>query len=228
MHYTTHHDAVAVAHRAADIIETEIASGERIALGLAGGSTPRATYEALASRDIDWSNAAAWMTDERWVPPMHPESNQRMVREALVSATSVQFLRPDTTLQSPKAAADRFTEVLTSVLATAGRKVTLLGIGTDGHTASLFPGTTGLDSGGLRYIENFVPQFDAWRLTATIDLLSASDVVIFLVSGSSKAEMVAAIASGADVPAARVTAREQVLWLLDEEAAAGLEMSTPS
>lgn len=223
MNYTTYEDARSLASRAADIVQSEVESGTRVALGLAGGSTPRATYEALASRDIDWSKTAAWLTDERWVPPMHPDSNQRMVREALVTSSSVQFLRPDTTLHSPAAAADRFTDVLTSVLATTSRRVTLLGIGTDGHTASLFPNTTGLTSGGPRYVANFVPEFDAWRLTATIDLLSASDIVVFLVTGSSKAGIVAEIAEGADVPAARITAREHVLWLLDEDAAARLK-----
>jgi 6-phosphogluconolactonase len=134
----------------------------------------------------------------------------------------MQFLAPDTTLHSPGEAAERYTDTLISVLATTARRVTLLGIGTDGHTASLFPGTTALATGGPRYVENFVPLFDSWRLTATFDLLGASDVVYFLVAGASKADMVATIAGGADVPAARVTAKEQVVWLLDREAAAGL------
>ena len=218
-------DPATLARRAADIVEAEIATGDHIALGLAGGSTPRAAYEALALRDIDWTHTAAWMTDERWVPPMHPDANQRMVRLALVASTGVQFLRPDTTMRSPTDAAERFTDVLTSVLATATRKVTLLGIGADGHTASLFPGTTALESGGPRYVANFVPDLDTWRLTATVELLSTSDLVVFLVAGSAKAERIASIAAGADVPAAWITARDRVLWLLDEDAAAGLDES---
>lgn len=215
-------DLDAVADHAAGMIESEITTHDRVVLGLAGGSTPRATYLSLASRDLDWQTTVAWMTDERWVPPTDPDSNQRMVQETLVASTGVRFLRPDTTLHSPTDAAEHFTEVLASVLPGVNRNVTLLGIGADGHTASLFPGTTALDAQGSRYVANFVPHLDTWRLTATVDLLSKSDIVIFLVSGRSKSRIVAAIASGADVPAARITATEQVLWLLDEDAAEGL------
>jgi 6-phosphogluconolactonase len=222
MDYTVFDDPEALAESTADLIEEEIAAQGRIALGLAGGSTPRATYESLVSRHIDWSTTVTWLTDERWVAPMNPDSNQRMIRETLVRNTGVQFVTPDTTLPSPAESASRMTQTLIPVLSTVARRVTLLGIGTDGHTASLFPGTTALDSGGPRYVDNFVPAFDTWRLTATFDLLDESDIVYFLVAGESKADMVASIASGADVPAARVTARERVVWLLDRKAASKL------
>ncbi len=212
-----------LADRAADIVQSEIESSHTVALGLAGGSTPRATYEALASRSIDWSATTAWMTDERWVPPTSADANQRMVRAALVSATSVPFLTPDTTLASPQIAAAAFTESLLPTLRSTTRRVTLLGIGTDGHTASLFPCTGALDVDEACYVDNFVPSLDVWRLTATVGLLAWSDVVIFLVAGASKASTIAAIASGGDVPAARIVARERVVWLLD--AAAASEMT---
>ncbi len=211
-----------VADHAADLVAAQIAAHDHVVLGLAGGSTPLATYRALAARDLNWATTSAWMTDERWVPPTHPDSNQAMVQETLVTPTGVEFLRPDTTLPSPSDAADAFSHVLTSVCRAQSRSVTLLGLGTDGHTASLFPDTAALECSGARYVANFVPKLDAWRLTATVDLLSASDVVAFLVTGSSKAGIVAAIAAGADVPAARITAREHVVWLLDEDAAADL------
>jgi 6-phosphogluconolactonase len=222
MEYTVFDDPEALAESTADLIEEEIAAQGRIALGLAGGSTPRATYESLVSRHIDWSTTVAWLTDERWVAPMNPDSNQRMIRETLVRNAGVQFVAPDTTLPSPAESGSRMTQTLIPVLSTVARRVTLLGIGTDGHTASLFPGTTALESGGPRYVENFVPAFDTWRLTATFDLLDESDIVYFLVAGESKADMVASIASGADVPAAKVTARERVVWLLDRRAASQL------
>jgi len=222
MEYTVFDEPAALAHATADLLQHEVEATGRIALGLAGGATPRATYEYLESRDIDWSTTATWLTDERWVAPMNADANRRMVWDALVRTTGVQFLAPDTTLASPEIAASRFTETLISVLATATRRITLLGIGADGHTASLFPGTTALDTGGPRYVDNFVPSLDAWRLTATFDLLSESDIVYFLVAGTSKAAVVASIADGRDVPAARVTAREQVVWLLDREAASAL------
>jgi 6-phosphogluconolactonase len=222
MEYTVFDNADVLADATADLLQGEIEAEGRLALGLAGGSTPRAAYESLVSRSIDWSTTAAWLTDERWVAPMNPDSNQRMVRETLVRSAGVQFLAPDTTLHSPAEAAERYTLTLIPVLATTARRVTLLGIGADGHTASLFPDTTALATGGPRYVDNFVPAFDTWRLTATFDLLRESDIVYFLVAGASKAEMVAEIAAGTDVPAARVRAKEQVVWLLDRAAAANL------
>lgn len=222
MEYTVFDDAEALAHTTADLLQHEIEADGRLGLGLAGGATPRATYESLESRNIDWSTTATWLTDERWVAPMSADANRRMVWDALVRTTGAQFLAPDTTLQSPETAASRFTDTLIPVLATVQRRITLLGIGTDGHTASLFPGTTALDTGGPRYVDNFVPSLDAWRLTATFDLLAESDIVYFLVAGASKSAMVASIAAGQDVPAARITAREKVVWLLDREAASAL------
>lgn len=222
MEYTVFDDSGSLSTGAADLLQREVEAENRVAVGLAGGSTPRATYESLVLRNLDWTTTVVWLSDERWVAPMNPESNQRMVRETLVRSTGVQFVAPDTTLHSPTEAAERYTQTLIPVLATTARRVTLLGIGTDGHTASLFPGTNALRTGGPRYVDNFVPTLDTWRLTATFDLLGESDIVYFLVSGASKAAMVAEIAAGEDVPAAQVTAKEKVVWLLDRDAAADL------
>lgn len=222
MEYKVLHDAEKLASSAADLIEHEIRTADRCALGLAGGSTPRATYQSLVSRDIDWSTTTTWLTDERWVAPTSPDANQRMVRDSLVSPTGVEFLAPDTTLKRPSLAASSYTEKLIPMLGAATRRIALLGIGTDGHTASLFPGTSALESGRPRYVDNYVSSLETWRLTATFDLLAESHAVLFLVAGLSKAEMIASIAAGADVPANRVTARESVLWLLDREAASQL------
>jgi 6-phosphogluconolactonase/glucosamine-6-phosphate isomerase/deaminase len=98
----------------------------------------------------------------------------------------------------------------------------LLGIGADGHTASLFPGTSALNVRDVGYVDNYVPQLGVPRLTATFGLLAETDEVIFLVAGDAKASMIASISAGASVPAARVTAQKQVLWLLDEPAASEL------
>ena len=222
MEYTVLRDPTAVAWGAADIVQAEIASAGGILLGLAGGSTPRSTYEELARRDIDWSATTAWMTDERWVPSDDDESNQKMVRESLVGPTGVAFFAPDTGLRSIEQAAMDFSDVIVPIIDSAVRSIVLLGIGADGHTASLFPGSSALDDTGGRYVENYVQPVGAWRLTATFDLLASADIVIFLVTGESKAEMIASIASGADVPSARVSAREQVIWLIDQAAASGL------
>jgi 6-phosphogluconolactonase len=222
MEYVVLTDPSAVANHAADIVQSEIDSYGGILLGLAGGSTPRSTYAALTSRSIDWSYTTAWMTDERWVAPTSDESNQKMARESLIDPTGVAFLAPDTTLASMEQSAAEFTDVMVPATERANRSIVFLGIGTDGHTASLFPDSAALNDVSTAYVANHVPSLDTWRLTATYGLLGTADIVMFLVTGASKADMVASIAAGADVPSARVTAREQVLWLLDEAAASGL------
>jgi 6-phosphogluconolactonase len=222
MEYIVLPDPPAVANHAADMVQAEIEFNIGVLLGLAGGSTPLSTYEVLAGRNIDWSATTTWMTDERWVLPGDDESNQRMARASLVDPTGVAFLAPDTTVASIEQTATEFSDVITSAVGAATRSIVLLGIGSDGHTASLFPGSPALAYTGASYVENYVETLGVWRLTATFDLLGSADVVVFLVTGDSKAEMIASIAEGAGVPSARVTAREQVLWLLDEAAASGL------
>jgi len=211
-----------LARGAADLIEAEVAHSTDLALGLAGGSTPAMTYGELAGRKIDWSATTAWMTDERWVEPTDPQSNQLMARRELIEPTGIHFLAPDTRRASPESAAEAYALDLRTVISPDVRSLTMLGIGTDGHTASLFPQSDALGVVGATYVANYAPAAEAWRLTATFDLLAKSDVVLFLVVGAEKAGMVAAIASGADVPAARVTATDRVLWLLEKEAASGL------
>lgn len=209
-----------IAAEAARIITSEIASHDQLLLGLAGGSTPQATYAKLAHAPIEWVGVTTWMTDERWVPRDAPDSNQAMVRSSLGTIGRIRFLAPDTRIAHPGAAAARMTRAMRCLMnRQPNRSVTMLGLGDDGHTASLFPGTEALDSPDNAYIANWVPHLDAWRLTASYILLAHSDVVLFLVAGRSKAEIVARIAAGEEYPAARVTAKEQVLWLLDEPAA---------
>ena len=214
-------DAVAIA--ATDRIEAEISAADSLALGLAGGSTPKLVHRELASRQIDWTNTTAWMTDARWVSATHEHANQRMARETLVEATGVRLLAPDKSLASPEESAEDFTDVLVGAgIHRAQRSIIMLGMGPDGHTASLFPGTDALDAKGIRYVANEVPQLETWRLTATFDLIATADLVLFLVTGANKAETIREISTGSDHPAARVTCRGEVLWLLDEAAAAKL------
>ncbi|MEN8239264.1 MAG: 6-phosphogluconolactonase [Actinomycetota bacterium] len=209
-----------LAGAAAGIIATEIEDNDEVLLGLAGGSTPRMMYQDLAAAPIDWSGVTAWMTDERWVGPDDSDSNQRMVRESLGTSGHIRFLAPNTRLKYPTAAAARMTRAMRCLMnRRPNRAVTVLGLGDDGHTASLFPATDALAVREESFVANWVPQLDSWRLTASFDLLGASDVVVFLVSGAGKAAAIAEIAAGSDLPAARITARERVVWLLDEEAA---------
>lgn len=216
-------DPPSLAEAAANLIEVEMARADRTILGLSGGSTPAATYDVLARRVIDWSSSTAWIPDERWVAPDDVASNQRMAREALTDRVTLRLLAPDTSGGDPAVSALEYGATIAPLLMDeSSRSITMLGMGADGHTASLFPGTEALGEASDSYVANFVPQLDTWRLTATFGLLAQSDLVMFLVSGDAKAAMVGEIARGGDYPAARVTARDRVVWLMDEAAASGL------
>ena len=215
--------ATDVAAKAAEMITDEIEASDGLLLGLAGGSTPKATYGKLAAMDINWNGVTTWLTDERWVPPEDPESNQSMVRDSLGTSGNIRFLAPNTRLMLPEAAAARMARSL-GCLSNGPHKrlVTLLGMGDDGHTASLFPGTRALSVDNMSYVANWVPVHDTWRLTASYRALAMSNIVMFVVTGEGKADAVSRITRGGDLPAGRVEASEQVIWLLDEAAASGM------
>ncbi len=178
MEYRVHETADELAGAAGSLIADEIAGHEQLLLGLAGGSTPRATYGRLAEMDIDWNGVTTWMTDERWVLPDDPDSNQAMVRESLDTIGRIRFLAPNTRLEYPSASARRMTRSMGCLMNRQPRRsVTMLGMGDDGHTASLFPGSAALSVTGSSYVANWVSHLDTWRLTASFGLLSTSDVV---------------------------------------------------
>ena len=213
-------DAGSVVVHTADIIEEFLNSHETSTLGLSGGSGPPPIHRELARRAIEWNSVTTWMSDERWVDPSHDDSNQRAARTTLVEPTGVRFLAPDTTLADPHEAAHSFERVLVEhAIGGSTPSVMMLGMGDDGHTASLFPATTALAVDDHLYVANWVDKLDTWRLTATYPLMDSTDLVLFVVMGSAKADMVAQVAAGGDVPAAHVTARGRVLWILDEPAA---------
>jgi 6-phosphogluconolactonase len=200
-------------------------TGPGASIGLAGGSTPRATYERLRDVRLPWSEVAGWMTDERFVPVDHPDSNARMAREALfdhVPAT----LYDVSSIDDPTAAAEEYERRLGEILdrEPAGLKpgLVLLGVGEDGHTASLFPGTEALHVADRDYVANWLPDREEWRLTATLGLLTRARRTMLLVSGEHKAEVIAEILEGSSaLPAAMVGERSKdAVWLLDQGAAA--------
>lgn len=205
-------------------------------VALSGGSTPRPLYELLAAapyRDqIDWSRMQVFFSDERFVPPDSPESNFHMAYDALLSKVPIpeRFVHPVATVDiSPQESADLYEEGLRRVfevgLTEAPRfDLILLGMGPDGHTASLFPDTEALSVRDRLVAANFVPKFDSWRITFTYPLLDAAHTVIFLVRGADKADRVREVVEGtATLPAAGVRVPEgELIWLLDAEAAARL------
>ena len=193
---------------------------------LSGGSTPRVTYTRLRDADVDWSRIHLFLGDERWVALDHVESNARMAREAFIDDVGATFHVVHTHLESPEEAADHYEDVLAEVFGREEVKADLviLGIGPDGHTASLFPGTKALDEYQRLYVANWVPETETWRLTATYRLLHEAHNVIFLATGKSKAKMVAEILDqGVEYPAHRVMqGMADVTWFLDDAAASEL------
>lgn len=223
-------DPAALADAAADDIARWLTVHDNRTFGIAGGSTPRLTYERLRRQAVPWDRVDAWLTDERHVPADHPDSNAGMARRALFDHVPARF-HTVPHREDAAAAAEEYTATLSTILrGSSGRLepgLVVLGVGDDGHTASLFPGTTALEEDEGRYVATRVPHLDAWRLTATLPLLARARRTLFLVSGAAKAAIVADILEhGSDHPAAIVNrAARDAVWLLDREAASGLSGS---
>jgi 6-phosphogluconolactonase len=218
-----------------------VAARGRFTIALAGGATPRDTYERLAAppfRDrLPWDRTLAFFGDERAVPPEHPDSNYRMAREALLSAVPLppaQVFRIRGEADDTEVAASEYARTLAAVFKTRRGEVprfdlVLLGLGVDGHTASLFPGSPVLKEifrtvAAVHATAASVPQ----RLTLTLPVFNAAARVVFLVSGAEKAKIVKAALSDhvAGVPAAMVRPPGgRLTWLLDRGAAALLPVA---
>lgn len=199
-----------LAELAADWIGQRSREHDPFSISLAGGSTPKAVYERLATMSLDWESWHVWWGDERQVAPDHPDSNERMAREALLDRVPIPAaqITPLRSLRTPLP--ERF-------------QLVLLGIGTDGHTASLFPGDAGLEA-TAPIVE--VERPDHPRLSLTFSVLNGAECAAFLVSGEGKSEMLRRVLSGdATLPAARVRAGETVV-LADTAAAAGLSSAS--
>jgi 6-phosphogluconolactonase len=195
-----------------------------VSLALAGGSTPRALHERLALiPDLPWGRVAIYFGDERCVPPDHADSNYRMARESLLDRVAIEPARvhrmhgewPDRA-----AAARAYEEELPEAL-----DVLVLGIGEDGHTASLFPGAAALSEVERRVLPVTGPKPPPERLTITPKVIAAARHVIVLASGSGKSDPVARAVAGPTNPLETPAqfARD-ALWILDPAAASALRL----
>ncbi|HEY0368554.1 MAG TPA: 6-phosphogluconolactonase [Chthoniobacterales bacterium] len=205
------------------------ALGERgeFRIALSGGNTPRPVYEELARRDIAWERTFVTFSDERCVPPDNERSNYRMARESLfipaaVPERSIARMRGEI---EPDVAADEYQVELDSLGAQKGEMIyrhdlLLLGLGPDGHTASLFPGTAALEETSRRVVANFVPQQNEWRLTFTYPLIAAARNICFLLDSNKSAGLLEQVLAGdQQYPAARVASSSgQVTWIVGESA----------
>ena len=210
----------------------------RFVVSLSGGSTPKALYQLLAtdefSNRVDWQKVYFFFGDERFVPIDSKNSNFRMLNESLfepLKIPDVNIFRWRTELDNAEvAAADYETRMITFFELNEGElarfDLTLLGLGEDGHTASLFPGSLALEVTDRLAIENWVEKFQMFRLTMTYPVINNSAACAFLVSGEAKAAVLAEILGGTaktGYPAKGVAPLNgELIWLLDEAAASKL------
>ncbi len=206
-------------------------------LSMTGGSTPQRVFPHLlepARRDaVDWSAVEFFWGDERPVPPDHPESNFGVAYASFIS--QLPGVRADRVHRMPAEAADldaaalAYESELRLAFDTTGDEVPVfdlvwLGMGPDGHTASLFPGSTALEVEDRWVVANWAPALRTWRMTLTFPVLLAARATLVGVFGANKAEAIRAIRNGtSDVPAARI-AGDHVEWIVDA-AAAGEEVA---
>ncbi|MHB8245375.1 MAG: 6-phosphogluconolactonase [Acidimicrobiales bacterium] len=184
-----------------------------VTIALSGGDTARQCYERLGmSETLPWEDIECFLGDERCVPPDHPDANQAMIRHALMGRLPAGAFHP-MDCERPREYSDLLEKV-------GSLDLVHLGLGPDGHTASIFPGshTAGLSDGRL-VVRSFDPAGinKHGRLTLTFAALDRARLVVFTVSGEGKHEALHRVLTGEDLPAARVRA-EQVLWLCDPEA----------
>jgi 6-phosphogluconolactonase len=214
---------VAAAGRAAE-------EGRAFSIALSGGSTPKALFELLASgayrSRVDWPRVEVFFGDERTVPPDHKDSNYRMAREALLSKVPI----PGDNVyrmageRDPNTAAKEYGQMLKEKFGDGGMDLVLLGMGDDGHTASLFPETEALNETKHRCVANFVPKLNTWRLTLTAPFINRAAQVLILVSGASKAQRLQEVLEGPPdprrLPVQLIKPTDgRLTWLVDAPAA---------
>ncbi len=208
-----------------------IAERGRFTIALSGGNTPRPVYQRLASAPLDWSRVHVFFGDERCVSPRDARSNYHMAKLALLDRVPIP---PGNVLRMrgedpPEAAADAYSVELRRELGDDGRlDLVLLGLGHDGHTASLFPGLAAVTETRRTAMASYVEFVGMWRLSLTPVAINAARRVVFVVTGDDKADILQRVLQGPRQPvvlpaqAIRPTPRP-ALWLLDRVAAAKLK-----
>ena len=218
-------------HDAAEFIlrraQTALDERNEFRIALSGGNTPRPIYTELAmiGRDLPWERVFFTFGDERCVPPTDEQSNFRMARESLfvlanVPEKSIARMRGEI---DPQISAQEYEEILAKRAAEKGEDIyrhdlILLGMGDDGHTASLFPGTPALEEKTRTVVANFVPKFNAWRITFTFSFINQAQHICFLADANKNTELLTKVLNGdQQFPAARVEATDgDLTWILGE------------
>ena len=204
-----------------------IAERSEFRIALSGGNTPAPVYRRVAveAHDLQWKSVRFTFGDERCVPPDNPESNFRMARETLLAPAGVpekSILRMRGEID-PQIAAQEYEDRLDLMARQHNEPIyrhdlILLGLGDDGHTASLFPGTAALEETTRRVVANFVPKLNAWRLTFTFPLINQARHILFLVGAAKNPGLIERVLEGdQQLPAARVDpSAGEVTWMIGE------------
>jgi 6-phosphogluconolactonase len=232
----------AAAEQVCRVGEMSLTTTGRFSLVLSGGSTPRRLYELLAQApyrtQLEWSRVEFFWGDERAVPPDHPDSNFRMAREAMLDPLGIdtahvhRIMAEKTDLDEVARDYEQEIERVLGRVAGVGRRpphfnLFLLGMGDDGHTASLFPGTRALSETERWVVAHDVKKLSTRRVTMTPPLINAAHFILFLASGASKADMLAQVIQGKRDPE-RLPAQlihplmGEVMWFIDRDASTGL------
>lgn len=232
--------AAAAAQLFTDFATRAIATRGLARIAISGGSTPKAMFALLADpaqpfrSAIDWSKLQLFWVDERCVPPTDPDSNFRMTNEALLSKIPLppeNIFRMEGELD-PEEAASRYESTLRNSMKLEGAEspafdLLLLGMGDDGHTASLFPHTAALHELGRLVVANHVPQKETWRITLTFPVINQAREVAFLIEGAAKTDVLAEVLTGPYDPERLPSqlirpSNGKLRFLLDDTAAARL------
>jgi len=206
---------LATAEEVAEAAAAEIAEalrGGAQTLVLAGGTTPRRSYELLAELDVQWGRVTVLFGDERCVPPDHPDSNYRMVKESLLDRVAPATVYRMPAELGPDEGADAYAEVVANV---APLDLVLLGVGEDGHVASLFPGHPLLRASGLTAGIRDSPKPPPERVTLTLEAIRDAGRVLIIATGAGKADAVA-LARRGETPSGMIAGAR---WLIDRAAA---------
>jgi len=238
-------DARELAQEAADLVvwlgQQAVSASGRFRVALSGGTTPRLLYETLVSPafsgQLDWPRVEFYFGDERCVPPSHPDSNFRMAEDTLLRPLKIapeRIFRMRGEADDPNEAARSYEAVLRTQVGVPppgwpSFDLILLGLGEDGHTASLFPGTPALEERARLVVASRAPQGVKNRITLTVPAINHARVVLFFVSGIGKAAAVRAVIEDRDagqVPAKLIRPVDgRLIWFLDREAASGLAVA---
>jgi len=196
-----------------DLISSEINDSENYSLGLSGGSTPKFFYELFAEKYKDYSNIYLWTVDDRHVDIHDEKSNQRMIN-SIFSNSNLNIIEYSYEEDPSYSAKDYTTKVFSKI---DKLNAAILGVGEDGHIASLFPGTTALNADEKGFVQNEVNILTRWRVTSTFELLKNIEHVYLLVTGDNKKEIIKKIGKENDLPVNElIRIRKKTVLLTDQ------------